>query len=69
MNYFEERTEFDEVELDQPAKRRGKRRWREIEQFKEKRRLSKEIVRDDEKYFDLLDDDPYDYDSSMGSGY
>ncbi len=33
----------------------NKRRWRDIERFKERSRLAKEIVRDDNLYFDLLE--------------
>ena len=67
MNYFDEISDYDEVEIDQPARKRSKRRWRDIEQFKERRRLSKEIVRDDDKYFDLLEQNSFDNEPSMGS--
>lgn len=36
-------------------KRSSKRRWRDIERFKERSRLAREIVRDDNLYFDLLE--------------
>lgn len=36
-------------------KRNSKRRWRDIERFKERARLAREIVRDDNLYFDLLE--------------
>ena len=56
MNYFDDYSEFDDVDIEQPArKRNNKRRWRDIETLKEKRRLSREIIRDDEKYFDMLE--------------
>ena len=68
MNYFEDISDYDETDIDQPTRKRGKRRWRDIENLKERQRLSKEIVRDDEKYFDLLEQ-PLDYEESIHSDF
>ena len=64
MNYFEDVSDYDEVDLEQSAKKRSKRKWRDIENLKERHRLSKEIVRDDERYFDLLEQ-PLEYENSI----
>ena len=46
-----------EDEISKPRrKRESKRRWREIERYKEQRRLSREIAQNDIEYFDLLED-------------
>ena len=68
MNDLEDISDYDEIDIEQPARKRGKRRWRDIENLKERRRLSKEIVRDDDKYFDLLEQ-PLDYEESYRSDY
>jgi hypothetical protein len=61
MNYFDDYNEFDDADIEQPIrKRNSKRRWRDIESLKEKRRLSREIIRDDDKYFDMLEQYPGD---------
>lgn len=52
--------EFDFSEDDdsiRPKKKReNRRRWREIEKFKEQRRLSKELAQNDAAYYDFLED-------------
>ncbi len=50
-------TEYDQHETEQPKrKRENKRRWREIEKFKEKRRLSRELARNHTAYYDFLEE-------------
>ena len=40
-------------------KRANKRCWREIERFKERRQLSRQIACDENVYFDLLESSAY----------
>jgi hypothetical protein len=57
LHYFDEYSDYDDVREHNPVnkKRSAKRRWQDIERFKERRRLSREIVRDDDLYFELLE--------------
>lgn len=55
-NYNNTAELFDDEDFVRPKKRNNsKRRWREIERAHEKRRLSKELARNDTIYFDLLE--------------
>ena len=49
-DYYEDR-EYARTEKAKPTRRR----WRDIERFFEQKRLFKEIVPDDESYFDMLE--------------
>lgn len=67
MNYLDDNSNYDEVDVEETSRKRGKRHWRDIENLKERRRVSKEIVRDDDKYFDLLEQ-PLEYEKSHELG-
>ncbi|MCJ8274183.1 MAG: DUF3545 family protein [Psychrosphaera sp.] len=57
IHYFDEYSDYDDVREYNPVnkKRATRRRWQDIENFKERRRLSREIIRDDNLYFELLE--------------
>ena len=59
IDMFDSVYQCDEIEHQRPvATKRSKPRWRDVERVHERRRVAREIVRDHERYFDLLDKYP-----------